>query len=345
MFQRIALMGTGSLGTILGAFISKAGFPIDLIDANPAHVAALNEKGATVVGTVEMTVPVHAITPDQMEGEYDLYIYMAKQTYNDSCLPQMKKHSHEGTIVVCCQNGLPEAAVCKYFDKSRVFGAPVGWGATFKGPGVSESTTLRDAQCFTLGTVEGPVTPELREVEKVLASMCRIDLSDNLMGLRWAKLLINAAFSGMSTVIGGTFGDVCDNPESLRIATHIGQECIRVCAADGVAMVPFHGADGPLDFTQIYDFKTAAELRVAMDKVIEMNSVSRPLVASMLQDLRRGLPCEVDAINGVVSETGDRVGIDTPYNDRAIAIIKAKQAGELPVEGCILDGFPAEALK
>ena len=64
--SRYAIYGAGSLGTVLGAYITKNGGQIDLINRNRAHVAALREKGARITGTVEMTVPVTAYTPDEM---------------------------------------------------------------------------------------------------------------------------------------------------------------------------------------------------------------------------------------------------------------------------------------
>ncbi|MBQ1243177.1 MAG: 2-dehydropantoate 2-reductase, partial [Clostridia bacterium] len=66
---RAAIYGAGSLGTVLGAYITKNGGQIDLINRNKAHVAALKEKGATINGTVNMNVPVKALTPDEMEGK------------------------------------------------------------------------------------------------------------------------------------------------------------------------------------------------------------------------------------------------------------------------------------
>ena len=95
-FNRIAIMGAGSLGTILGAYLSKAGLDVTLIDPYQAHVDALNTTGAHVVGKVEMTVPVKAITPDQMDGVYDLIFYMAKLPYNDTAIPQMQAHILRG---------------------------------------------------------------------------------------------------------------------------------------------------------------------------------------------------------------------------------------------------------
>ena len=229
--KRLAIMGCGSLGTILGAYISKAGRQVDLIDANKAHVDALNKDGAKIqiLGKEGFTVPVKAITPDQMEGIYDIFIYMAKQTYNEIAIPQMLAHSNENTVICTCQNGIPELAVCNYVDSERVMGAPVLWGATWVEPGVSNLTqsdeSLKGAG-FTLGSVSGKVTEEVLEVKEILEFMGHVDISQNLMGQRWCKLLMNSTFSGMSTVLGGTFGDVNRNDAAMKCVAFIGRESV-----------------------------------------------------------------------------------------------------------------------
>ena len=70
--MRTAIYGAGSLGTILGAYITKNGGKVELINRNKAHVEALQQKGAQVVGTVNFTQPVVAYLPEQMEGTYDI---------------------------------------------------------------------------------------------------------------------------------------------------------------------------------------------------------------------------------------------------------------------------------
>ena len=67
--MRIAIYGAGSLGTILGAYLTKAGLNCELINRNQAHVEALRTQGARVTGTVELTVPVKALLPQEMSGE------------------------------------------------------------------------------------------------------------------------------------------------------------------------------------------------------------------------------------------------------------------------------------
>ena len=215
MIQRIAVMGAGSLGTILGAYLSKAGRDVVLIDAYQAHVDALNQNGAHITGAVEMTVPVKAITPEQMEGQYDLFFYLAKQTYNDVAIPQMMAHMGEGSVICTGQNGLPERAVSKAVGVHRTLGSPVGWGATFMGPGCSALTST--SQAFYLGTLDGQITEKLLEVKSILEDMCPVHVSENLMGYRWTKLLVNCTFSGLSASFGCTFGDVLDDPRAVRL--------------------------------------------------------------------------------------------------------------------------------
>ena len=335
--ERIAIMGAGSLGTILGAYIAKGGKDITLVDANQEHVNALNEKGAKVIGFTEMTVPVHAVTPENMEGIYDVVLIMIKQTYNETAFKQLSSHINENTILCTLQNGLPEPAVCEAFGEERVLGAPVNWGATWIGPGVSECTSPEDHRGFTLGTVSGKITPAVDKVKQILECMCPVTVSDNLMGIRWTKVMINSTFSGMSTVIGGTFGDVFRNANSLYAVTHIGRECLRVAKAAGIKMHPHEGQD----FNELFDWNTEEERKQAEKNYIESFTQAAALKASMLQDLEKGRKCEIDAINGVVCGMGKKYGVPTPANDLVVKIVKEIEAGNRKYQQSNADEFYA----
>lgn len=328
MFERIAIMGAGSLGTILGAFIAQKR-QIDLIDVNKAHVDAMNQKGAKVIGGVDLTVKVNALTPDQMQGTYDLYIYMAKQLYNDECIAQMKAHSTDKTVFCTCQNGLPETALVEAFGEERVMGCPIGWGATYIEPGVSKLTSPITQASSTLGTVTGKITPELEEVKKIMEYMTPITVSTNLIGLRWCKVLMNATFSGISTVMGDTFGAVMDDPVGLKAVTFIGRECVRSVAAAGIKMEPFHGPGFEVDFTQVFEFSSEEERQSKTETAAKkLWGPHRALEASMLQDLQKGRKCEIDFIVGVVSNLGKKTGVPTPVCDEVVKIVKKIESGE-----------------
>ncbi len=125
--MRIAVMGAGSLGTILGSMLSRDGLNVELVDANQEHVEALNSQGARVEGLMEFTTPVKALTPDQMQGHYDLVIYLVKSTYDDMALPLIQSHLGSDSALITLQNGVPEGKVSSYIGRERTLGGAVGW--------------------------------------------------------------------------------------------------------------------------------------------------------------------------------------------------------------------------
>lgn len=331
MIKRIALMGAGSLGTTLGAFLSKAGHDITLVDAYKDHVDALNATGAHIIGTIDEVIPVKACLSDEMEGEFDLFIYMAKQTYNDVAVPQMLAHSHDKTIIVACQNGLPEPALAKYMPADRIMGAPIGWGGIFQGPGCTFLTAAPDKMFCSLGTYTGEHTPELDEVAAIMQDGNGVAISDNLMGLRWCKLTLNACFSSLSTVTGLTFGEIIDRPELMKIICYLGRECVLVCKASGVKMEPFHFGDMAYEFDVLYDFKgDDAPVQAAIDAAEGyLRPAGNKTLASMLQDIQHGRKTEVDAIPGAVVEAARQAGIQVPVMEQIYQMIKRIENGEM----------------
>ena len=145
------------------------------------------------------------------------------------------------------------------------------------------------------------------------------------MGYRWTKLLVNCTFSGLSASFGCTFGDVLDDPRAVRLAVKLGAECIAVAKGCGVRMEP-HSLAGDLDQVFVWgDEDTIAGSVAAVRKGWEPH---RKLVASMAQDLAHGRKCEIDAINGVASESGVDAHVPTPINDMVVHVVKGIQDGK-----------------
>lgn len=320
--MRVALMGTGSLGTIIGALTAKNGGTMTLIDANKEHVEALNRNGATVTGNMELNVPVTAITPDQMEGIYDMVFYLVKQTHNKQALAQLLPHLGENSVVCTMQNGVPEEAVAAVVGKERTIGCPVGWGATWISPGVSMLTSDASKMTYDVGELDGKVTERVKKAAEILNLSGETEITTNLLGVRWAKLLINSTFSGMSAALGCTFGDVMDNEKALSCVAHIANETLLVAKAVGVTMEPIQGHD-----LRILAFTTKKEMESKFPIFKLVWGPHRQLKASMLQDLEKGYRTEIDAINGVISSVGRKLGVPTPINDMVVNIVKGAEEG------------------
>ncbi len=215
--MRIALVGAGAMGTIIGALIAKGGEDIVMVDVNEPHVKALNEKGATITGHMDITVPVNAVTPDGMEGTYDLVIYLVKTTYDDKALPEILPFIGDGSMVITLQNGVPEERVAAVVGRERTLGGAIGWGATFIGPGVSELTYDPVEMTYDIGELDGSLSKRIKAVKGVLDLAGSAEISDNLVGTRWVKLMVNVSMSGLSAALDCTYGDILDNDKVTEI--------------------------------------------------------------------------------------------------------------------------------
>lgn len=323
--MRVAIYGAGSLGTILGAYISRAGVEIELINRNKAHVEALQTRGAKVVGGVEFCQRVVAYTPDEMSGQYDIIFLMTKQQHNPQVVGMLKDYLASDGVLVTFQNGLPELEIADILGEERVLGCTVAWGATMQGAGVCELTSSPDALSFSLGAISPRRNPHFAAVKELLEMMGEVDVEDNFLGTRWSKLLINAAFSGMSAVLGCTFGEAAGPQKSRRIVQAIIKECIDVCAAGGIRIEPVQGKD----IVKLLDYSNSLKRAFSFFIIPIAIRKHAKLKASMLQDIEKGKLTEVDAINGAVSAFGRKVGCPTPMNDRVVEIIHKIEQGAL----------------
>lgn len=323
--MRSAIYGAGSLGTILGAFITKKGGQIDLINHNAAHVKALQENGAKVVGTLEFTQPVSAILDTEMSGKYDIIFLMTKQLDNASVVNMLKEFLAEDGVIVTLQNGIPELQIGEIVGDDKVLGCTVAWGATMKGPGVCELTSAPDSLTFSLGSLTGKMNHHWQDVKSLLEMMGPVELDTNFIGTRWSKLLINAAFSGMSAVCGCTFGEAAADKASRKVVQALIKECIDVCAKGNIKIEPIQGKD----VVKLLNFNGPVKKAISFFIIPIAIKKHALLKASMLQDIEKGKKTEVDAINGVVCAFGRKVGCPTPMNDKVVEIVHKIENGEL----------------
>jgi len=201
----------------------------------------------------------------------------------------------------------------------------VEWGAALTAPGLCTLTSEVDSLSFHMGKMEGIPDSKFSEVKALLELMCPVHEEKNLIGARWSKLLINATFSGLGTVVGGVFGDVSENRDARRVAIRCMKECIDVGHAAGAEFAPVQGKN----ITALFYYRTALKRAFATALIPIAMKKHRNIEPSMLQDIKKGKPCEIDAINGVVCEWGRKCGVETPFNDRIVEIVKKCESGTL----------------
>jgi len=326
--MKTAIYGAGAMGTVLGAYITKAGHKVDLINRNKEHVEALNKDGATIKGTIDINQKVLAMRPEDMTEEYDIILLMTKQRHNKEIVTFLKDHLKSNGILCTLQNGIPEPSIADIIGPDRTVGGTMSWGASFHGKGVVELTTIpsRETLSFQLGEYGHVNQILLHHTVKLLSSMGKVELKSNLIGLRWSKLIINSAFSGLSVVTGETFGQLAKNFKSRKIALEIIKECIDTANKANIKLEPIQGKD----IEQLMNYNNPIKkafsfflLPIAMRK-------HKAIRSSMLRDLKNNRSTEIDAINGVVVSYGEKYNFPTPLNKRIVEVVHQIENKEFP---------------
>lgn len=328
--MRIALVGAGAIGTILGARMSKAGEDIVLADTYADHVKALNSKGATLSGHLNETIPVKAASPDQLEGTYDLLIMLTKQTALRESLQSLRKHTHEGTLVLTLQNGIPEDIAREFFALDKVWGGGVEFSATFAGPGCSELTCDPSNLAITIGRLDGTVPPEAEQLKRCFAGLADCHITDNLLGMRYTKLTDNSVFSGLPTALGCEVGDVLDSPEAMAVIAHLGREAGMIIEKLGIHPIELFGLQPLMSNVGFTD--EAGMQKVIKDYWTPIYTPYRKQVASMLQDIRKGNRCEILFIDGKFVEKAKELGMQVPFLEKVVDVVSRLENKELSLD-------------
>ena len=329
---KIAVYGAGAMGTVLGALLAKTGADVTLITRNQAHVDGLNKNGAKILCKAvgkEMTIPVYAITPSEITEEYDLIFLMTKQRENEKTANFLLDYLKEDGVLCTTQNGLPEQLLSEIIGSERTYGAVMSFGANFVGEGVVELTSVPTSMTVEVGGYENDNSKTewlyslLKPIGELLQNPNFVKTTDNLAGVRWSKLALNATFSGLSCVTGLKFGEIAKRFKSRKVALKILQESFTVANAIGVKLAPMQGHDmqkllgGSGFFNKIKGFIL---LPIAMKN-------HRELVSGMLKDIENGKKCEIDFIDGVVADLAKQAGVQTPCIDRVVEIVHGIENG------------------
>jgi 2-dehydropantoate 2-reductase len=320
---RAAIYGAGAMGTVLGAYITKAGKQIDLITRNISHVEALKKTGAKVSGSVNFTVEVSALFPEEMTGKYDVIFLMTKQRDNQKTAQFLKEFLADGGVICTTQNGLPEEKIAGVVGEENCVGCAISWGATFIGSGEAALTSSPDKLTFALGTPYGN-SSKLELVKPYLECMGQVTVEENFLGARWSKLVVNSAFSSLSAVTGLTFGEVAKNRKARRLAQAILKEGMDAAKANGVILAPIQGHS----IDKLFNYRGRIKKAISFALLPLAMKKHKNLVSGMYYDLKNGKLCDIDFVCGTAAEKGRECGVKTTVSDAVVDLAHAIERGE-----------------
>jgi 2-dehydropantoate 2-reductase len=283
--MKVAVMGAGAVGCYYGAMLARAGHEVVLI-GRPAHVEAVRARGLRLEAqSFDEHVPLAASTePDAVRGA-DLVLFCVKSTDTEAAAAQIAPHLAPGALVLTLQNGVDNDERARSVLRDHEVAAAVVYVATgMAGPGHVKHN----------GRGELVIAPSARgeEVAQALrAAGVPTEISGNVRGALWAKLVLNCAYNALSAITQLPYGVLVRNEGLPGVLRDVVAECLAVARAEGVTI------PGDID---------AAVAGIARTMPAQFSSTA--------QDLARGKRSEIDHLNGFVLRRGEALGVPVPAN-------------------------------
>ena len=300
--KKIAILGCGALGSTYGGLLTEAGYDVALVNLKTDHIDAMTKDGLTFVeDDQERKIPVKVYTDAAQVGPVDLIIVLVKSNFTKAAIEGARDLIGPKTIAMSLQNGLGNEEVLEEaLGKGNVLGGKTYVGGTLLAPGkvkigVKGKKTL-------IGEFDGTVSERALKIGALFEKAgLATEVINDIRALTWQKLLVNVATGAVCGITRLTYGPLMQISAVQECAVAAVSEALAVADAAGIQL----NVDSPEDVMQQAvaglptDFKT-----------------------SILQDVERGTPCEVDFINGAVVREGEKYGVATPVNRTLVALIK-----------------------
>ncbi|MEX2642329.1 MAG: 2-dehydropantoate 2-reductase [Acetobacterales bacterium] len=317
--MKVCIYGAGAIGGFLGAELALAGAEVSLVARGP-HLAAMKANGLTLIRDGETrTAKVNATGEPAELGPQDYVIVTLKAHSVPAVVPKLQPLLGPDTAVVTAVNGIPwwyfHGLQGPYEDRrlesvdpggvqwdgigpERAIGCVVYPAADVPEPGVINHI---EGDRFSLGEPDGSRSERVQALSKALiAAGIKAPVRPRIRDEIWVKLWGNLSFNPISALTGATLDVLCTDDDTRPVARAMMVEAQAIGEALGV------------------------KFAIDVDKRIDGGAAVGTHKTSMLQDLERGRPMEIDALVTVVQELGRLTGTPTPAIDTVLALVRAR---------------------
>ncbi|HSV43977.1 MAG TPA: 2-dehydropantoate 2-reductase [Candidatus Bathyarchaeia archaeon] len=298
--QRIVVVGPGALGCLFAGLLSRIA-EVWLLDHDPARAERiLNQGGIFCEGlaTWNAKVPVTANTADI--GTADLVILCTKSFHTGEALMHVRPVIGEHTAVLSVQNGIGNVEfIEKMVGPQRAFA-----GVTHQAAVLLSEGKIRQAfdGPTIIGCLSRETSTDISKIKKLFTKAgISIKVSENISGLLWSKLIMSVGINALSAITRLENGYLLANAETKELIKAAVEEAAKVAKRKRI--------------TLLYPDPVKAVLKACHE--------FRHNRSSMLQDVLKKKPTEIDYMNGIIVAEGKKYKIATPVNETLCRLVKA----------------------
>lgn len=318
--KKYAVLGTGSIGSLVGGYLSHAGYDLTMINAFQREKAdLLNEKGLRLTGNGDdFTTPIKAkfIGDLTSDDQYDVIFLGLKSNDFEAVIPQILPNLAADGCVVSLQNGINEDYLASVCGTDRVVA-----GVTFAGGRLIEPCHMDSHEgFFRVGELDGSITPRVTEIAEVLSKCRPSEATSEIRGYQWDKLA-RVCLSVPSACISGLhLGSVFMEPRLQKLFALLALELFAVAEADG----------SPRDVVENKSRQEWTDVLEGRLTGLEGRTDDWPpgIVDAYSNDILHHRPLEIGFTNGAVVRLGKQYGVPTPVNEYMVNTIFDIEAGK-----------------
>ena len=326
---RFLIVGLGALGGVVAHALCAAQFDVTVLVRRPDVERSVTTSGLRELRSGTLAKPRIVSDGLRLTQPFDFVLMATQPTDVEAAVDELARVFSEGAQAVCLQNGLCEERVASKIGKTNVIGAVVAFGANSHGIGLCEHVP---GGGIVVGRIDGTTDGRLTELADCLKTLGKVRLSQNLIGIRWSKLIVNCAISTLGTIGGDQLGALLNKAYARELAFEVMGEAVAVARASAVKLERLPGSI-PLQWLAASGqdssgLKAAAKSWAQHTAALGLGAKYRRLRSSMLRAIERGHAPAVDFLNGEIVSRGRHLGVKTPMNERARDSVWAIARGE-----------------
>ncbi|MGC9778795.1 MAG: ketopantoate reductase family protein [Candidatus Heimdallarchaeota archaeon] len=329
----VLIVGAGAIGGVTGAILHAAKKDVCLVNRKSLHYKEVNKNGLIIEGYSEpFFVPIKS-SVKELDRQFKHVLVTVKNLDTDSVMKDLKRYISSESLVYSMQNGFGNTEIMeKHIPKNQIVAAVVGWGANKIAPGKIRITSKTGD--FVIGFEDGQNTddPRLKEVKDLLSLWRPTIVTDNILGYRWSKLVVNSVTSPISALLDISIGEMFADERVCKIMSAVKEEGIQVAESHNVKLEPVDGLKirnffyKPKPNDNLF---TRTKGRI-MSFIIAKAGAKRhgKIRSSLLWDLQQSRKTEIEFINGYIVKKGKESKLETPLNSFLVKVVHELERGK-----------------
>jgi 2-dehydropantoate 2-reductase len=313
--MKIAVIGAGAIGSVIGGLLSKAGEDVTLI-GRKTHIDAINQNGLVLEGPSGKTV-IRVKAAANLDFKPDLALLTVKSQDVESSVKKVQPFL-SGTLVVTMQNGVQsDDLVAGVLGKENIISSVVTFNGEFLEPGKALYSSIFSKTVLLIGEPFGAKGNRLQSLSALFNKALPTDISEDIRGAHWTKLLWNL-ITAVPAVTGLSYQECNHYPQIRELNINLMKEGLKVTKIAGIKTSPVPGF--PLSSLETMAKMPLPESSSMMKNIIDSGG-EQPVLGSILQSIKRGKNTEVDYMNGEIVNLGKKKGIPTPVNSLMVELV------------------------